>query len=191
MKKSFLSDFKLKMTSIIVGALFSVSSSLSFADTVNILGLFPFSGPYADSGKLTDQGARIALEEVNYTINGKKIKYVTRDSETKAGPAARRAQEAIDTEGVKFIVGPWSSGVALAVTEVAKKNKVMYYFSGGTEDISGKKCLLEINPSSARSRTTSFQRMETLHTLHLYSGISSYENDTTTENGCRVPFHEI
>lgn len=140
MKKSFLSDLKLKMTSIVVGALFSVSSSLSFADTVNILGLFPFSGPYADSGKLTDQGARIALEEVNYTINGKKIKYVTRDSETKAGPAARRAQEAIDTEGVKFIVGPWSSGVALAVTEVAKKNKVMYYFSGGTEDISGKKC---------------------------------------------------
>ena len=100
--------------------------SFSFADTVNILGLFPFSGPYADSGKLTDQGARIALEEVNYTINGKKIKYVTRDSETKAGPAARRAQEAIDTEGVKFIIGPWSSGVALAVTEVAKKNKVMY-----------------------------------------------------------------
>ena len=84
MKKSFLSDFKLKITSIVVGALFSVSSSLSFADTVNILGLFPFSGPYADSGKLTDQGARIALEEVNYTINGKKIKYVTRDSETKA-----------------------------------------------------------------------------------------------------------
>ena len=63
MKKSFLYDLKLKMTSIIVGVLLSVSSSLSFADTVNILGLFPFSGPYADSGKLTDQGARIALEE--------------------------------------------------------------------------------------------------------------------------------
>ena len=42
MKKSFLSDFKLKMTSIVVGALFSISSSLSFADTVNILGLFPY-----------------------------------------------------------------------------------------------------------------------------------------------------
>ena len=140
MKVSFLYGLKLKMTTIFFSILFSISSSLSLSDTVNILGLFPFSGPYADSGKLTDQGARIALEEVNYTINGKKIKYVTRDSETKAGPAARRAQEAIDTEGVKFIIGPWSSGVALAVTEVAKKNKVMYYFSGGTEDISGKKC---------------------------------------------------
>ena len=63
----------MKITSILVAVLFSFSSSFSFADTVNILGLFPFSGPYADSGKLTDQGARIALEEVNYTINGKKL----------------------------------------------------------------------------------------------------------------------
>ena len=97
MTNTFLLNLKVKITSILVAVIFSFSSSFSFADTVNILGLFPFSGPYADSGKLTDQGARIALEEVNYTINGKKIKYVTRDSETKAGPAARRAQEAIDT----------------------------------------------------------------------------------------------
>lgn len=107
---------------------------------VAVLGIWSLSGPYADVGPLLDRGAQIALEEVGYKAAGKKIKYVTRDSETKAGTAARRAQEAIDSDGVKFIVGPWSSGVALAVTEVAKKNKVMYYFSGGTEDISGKRC---------------------------------------------------
>lgn len=109
-------------------------------DEVTILGIWPMSGPYADTGPILDTGAKIALEEVDYKIAGKKIKYITRDSETKAGIAARRAQSAIDSDNVKFIVGPWSSGVALAVTEVAKKNKVMYYFSGGTEDISGKRC---------------------------------------------------
>jgi branched-chain amino acid transport system substrate-binding protein len=87
-----------------------------------------------------DTGAKVALEESNYQIAGKKIKYITRDSETKAGTATRRAQEAVDGDKVKYIVGPWSSGVALAVTEVAKNNKLMYIFSGGTEDISGKRC---------------------------------------------------
>lgn len=109
-------------------------------DEVVILGIWPQSGPYADTGPLLDRGARIALNEVGHKVAGKKIKYITRDSETKAGIAARRAQGAIESDGVKFIVGPWSSGVALAVTEVAKKNKIMYYFSGGTEDISGKRC---------------------------------------------------
>jgi len=119
-------------------SLFSFASIAK--DTVNILGIYPFSGPYADSGELQAKGALVALEEVGYKINGKKIKYITRDSETKASVAARRVQEAIDSEKIDFVVGPWSSGVALAITEVAKKNKVMYYFSGGTEDISGKKC---------------------------------------------------
>ena len=109
-------------------------------DEVALLGIWPFSGPYADVGPLLDTGAKVALDEVKYQVAGKKIKYITRDSETKAGTATRRAQEAIDGEMVKFIVGPWASGVALAVTEVAQKNKVMYWFSGGTEDISGKRC---------------------------------------------------
>ena len=125
---------------VAVSSLVSSAGLAAAADEVKILGIWPMSGPYADTGPLLTRGAEIALEEVGYKINGKPIKYITRDSETKAGMAARRAQGAIDSEGVKFIIGPWSSGVALAVTEVAKKNKVMYYFSGGTEDISGKRC---------------------------------------------------
>ncbi len=38
------------------------------------------------------------------------------------------------------MIGPWSSGVALAVSEVAKRKKVLHFFSGGTEDISGSRC---------------------------------------------------
>jgi branched-chain amino acid transport system substrate-binding protein len=109
-------------------------------DEVTILGIWPFTGAYADVGPLLDNGAKVALEEAGYKAAGKKIRYITRDAETKAGTATRRVQEAIDGEGVKFVVGPWSSGVGLAVTEVARKNKVMYIFSGGTEDISGKHC---------------------------------------------------
>jgi branched-chain amino acid transport system substrate-binding protein len=107
---------------------------------VVMLGLWSLTGAFADVGPVLDRGMRMALEEHGMKVAGRPIKYVTRDDETKADAATRRAEEAIETEGVKFIIGPWSSGVALAVSEVAKRRKVFHYFSGGTEDIAGKRC---------------------------------------------------
>jgi branched-chain amino acid transport system substrate-binding protein len=110
------------------------------AKDVVMLGLWSFTGAFADVGPILDRGMKMALEERGMKGGGRPIKYITRDDETKAGSATRRAEEAIDGEGAKYIIGPWSSGVALAVSEVAKRKKVFHYFSGGTEDISGARC---------------------------------------------------
>ena len=107
---------------------------------VVMLGLWSFTGAFSDVGPVLDRGMKLALEERGMKVQGKTIKYITRDDETKAGSATRRAEEAVDSDGAKFIIGPWSSGVALAVSEVAKRKKVFHYFSGGTEDISGARC---------------------------------------------------
>ena len=105
-----------------------------------MLGLWSFTGAFSDVGPVLDRGMKMALDERGMKIQGKPIKYITRDDETKAGSATRRAEEAVDADGAKYIIGPWSSGVALAVSEVAKRKKVFHYFSGGTEDISGARC---------------------------------------------------
>src|SRR5262244_2684989 len=84
-----------------------------------MLGLWSFTGAFADVGPVLDRGMKMALDERSMKIQGKTIKYITRDDETKAGSATRRAEEAIDADGVKYIIGPWSSGVALAVSVVA------------------------------------------------------------------------
>jgi branched-chain amino acid transport system substrate-binding protein len=107
---------------------------------VVMLGLWSFTGAFSDVGPILDRGMKLALEERGMKAAGRPIKYITRDDETKAGSATRRAEEAVDGEGAKYIIGPWSSGVALAVSEVAKRKKVLHYFSGGTEDISGARC---------------------------------------------------
>src|SRR5262245_64936790 len=107
---------------------------------VVILGLWDQTGAFADVGPRNDRGMRMALEERGMSVLGRPIKYVTRDGATQAGTSTRRAEEAVDGDGAKFIVGPWSSGVALAVSEVAKRKKVVHLFSGGTEDISGARC---------------------------------------------------
>jgi len=105
-----------------------------------ILGLWDQTGAFADVGPLNDRGMKMALEERGMQVLGRPIKYITRDGGTQAGTSTRRTEEAVDGDGAKFVIGPWSSGVALAVSEVAKRKKVVHLFSGGTEDISGARC---------------------------------------------------
>ena len=94
------------------------------AKEIVILGLWDQTGAFADVGPLNDRGMRMALEERDMKVLGRPIKYITRDGGTQAGTSTRRTEEAVDAEGAKFVVGPWSSGVALAVSEVAKRKKV-------------------------------------------------------------------
>jgi branched-chain amino acid transport system substrate-binding protein len=78
------------------------------AKDLPMLGLWPFTGAFADVGPVLERGMKMALEEHGMKVAGRSIKYVNRDSETKADAATRRAEEAIETEGVKYIIGPWS-----------------------------------------------------------------------------------
>ena len=110
------------------------------AKEIVILGLWDQTGAFADVGPLNDRGMKMALEERGMRVLGRPIKYITRDGGTQAGASTRRTEEAVDAECAKFVIGPWSSGVALAVSEVAKRKKVVHLFSGGTEDISGSRC---------------------------------------------------
>src|SRR5712692_409557 len=130
-----------------IGALAAAGTGLGFpailrarSKEIVILGLWDQTGAFSDVGPLNDRGMRMALEERDMKVLGRPIRYVTRDGATQAGTSTRRVEEAVDGEGAKFVIGPWSSGVALAVSEVAKRKKVLHYFSGGTEDISGARC---------------------------------------------------
>src|SRR3954464_1128126 len=73
------------------------------AKEVVILGLWDQTGAFADVGPLNDRGMRMALEERGMKIHGQPIKYVTRDGATQAGTSTRRAEEAIDGEGARFM----------------------------------------------------------------------------------------
>jgi branched-chain amino acid transport system substrate-binding protein len=130
-----------------IGAIGAAGAALGFPAIIRaqpkelvILGIWPATGAFSDVGPILDRGMKMALDERDMKIQGRPVKYIVRDSATQAGAATRRVEEAVDGEGAKFIIGPWSSGVALAVSEVAKRKKVFHYFSGGTEDISGARC---------------------------------------------------
>ena len=90
-----------------------------------MLGLWDQTGAFADVGPLNDRGMRMALEERGMKVLGRPIKYITRDGATQAGTSTRRVEEAADGDGAKFIVGPWSSGVALTERLLRPGNTVL------------------------------------------------------------------
>jgi len=94
-----------------------------------MLGIWPFTGAFADVGPLLDRGMRLANRRVGRKSSGADQVH-HRDDETKGAAPPRRMEEAIDSEGVKSH-RPWSSGIALACPKWPAR-KVFYYFSGGT-----------------------------------------------------------
>src|SRR5260221_1783219 len=100
---------------------------------------------------------RMSVEERDMKILGRPIKYITRDGGTQAGTSTRRTEEAVDPEGARFVVGPWSSGVALAVSGAAERKQGVHLVSGRTEDISASPCHRYSFHCAARPYTTAQQ----------------------------------
>jgi branched-chain amino acid transport system substrate-binding protein len=74
----------------------------------------------------------LALDEINAKgglPGGRKIEVIFRDDKMKPDEAVKHAQELVFNEKVNFLMGTFSSPVGLAVSEFAKKNKVMFLAS--------------------------------------------------------------
>src|SRR2546428_9680635 len=102
-----------------IGALAAAGTGLRFHAIVRaqsreivILGLWDQTGAFSDVGPLNDRGMRMALEERDMKVLGRPIRYITRDGATQAGTSTRRAEEAGDGAGARFLLGPRASGVA-------------------------------------------------------------------------------
>lgn len=90
--------------------------------------LYALSGLAAVYTKGTVIGHKIAAEEINAKggVLGKKIELVTRDNKLKPGIAVKEFRRLATRDKVDFVMGVISSGVALAVSQVAKEMKVLF-----------------------------------------------------------------
>ncbi len=84
-----------------------------------------YSGPPAVFGKDALNGFKLAVDEINKQgVLGKKIEYTTRDTKFKVDIGLSMAKELIMRENVDILVGTINSGVALAVSNYVKKEKI-------------------------------------------------------------------
>ena len=99
-------------------------------NTITLGAAVSLSGKYSTAGKHTKNGYDFAVKRINsmggVKVGGKsyklKIKYY--DDESNSGRAAQLAERLIKQDGVKFMLGPYSSGLTKAIAPVTEENKI-------------------------------------------------------------------
>jgi branched-chain amino acid transport system substrate-binding protein len=86
------------------------------------------SGQYGNSGQDDLRGIRMAIDEFNAKggVVGRKIEWITADTETNPATGTRVAERFISQEQCGFLIGALHSGVANAITQVANKYGTIY-----------------------------------------------------------------
>ena len=92
-----------------------------------VIGQFAtMTGSEATFGQSTDEGVRLAVDEVNERggIKGKKIKLVTMDDQGKAEDAASVVTRLIEQEKIVALIGEVASSRSLAAAPIAQMKKI-------------------------------------------------------------------
>jgi branched-chain amino acid transport system substrate-binding protein len=86
------------------------------------------SGQYGNSGQDDLRGMRLAIDEFNAKggVLGRKVEWITADTETNPATGTRVAERFISQEQCGFLLGAVHSGVANAITQVANKYGTLY-----------------------------------------------------------------
>ena len=87
--------------------------------------VFIMSGPMGGYGKHGRQAVQMALDEINVQggVLGRKVEALFEDDHLKAEEGIRIVKKFINEDQVDFIIGPTSSGVALALADVVQEQK--------------------------------------------------------------------
>ncbi len=125
---------KLLVTILSAIALTFTSVSSSFAKVEGeyiVLGAaVSLTGKYSTNGKHTQNGYNLAVERINskggVTVGGKSYKFeiIYYDDESNSKRAAQLAERLIKQDGIKYMLGPYSSGLTKAMAPVTEENKI-------------------------------------------------------------------
>jgi len=101
--------------------------SAQAADPIKVGVITPLSGTYAVLGQQVKWGLELGTKEVNEAggIMGRQVELIFEDSEINPAVATAKAERLIQVEKVAILTGTVSSGVTLAVGQVAERNDTL------------------------------------------------------------------
>ncbi len=138
-----------KARSRFVGALGSVLCAAALVGSAPALAqnkikiglMLPYTGTYAALGNAITNGFKLAVQENGGKLGGREIEYFSVDDESDPAKATENANKLIKRDQVDVLVGTVHSGVALAMTKVARDtNTLLVIPNAGADDITGPLC---------------------------------------------------
>jgi branched-chain amino acid transport system substrate-binding protein len=111
--------------------LLAATPAAAQAPPIKVGVLYGLGGASAPYTKPAVTGHEMAVEEINAKggLLGRKVQLLVRDDQSKPDVGVREARDLILKEKVDFLTGIIHSGVALAVSEVAKEHKTLLLVS--------------------------------------------------------------
>jgi len=128
---------------IVAGATLGVPTILrAQSDVIKIGHLTPMTGFLGALGQWAVLGMQMAVDEINAAggLLGRKLEVNSEDS-INPETAASKAQRILERDGAAFLMGEISSASALAISQVAARNKRLFMALGPRSDtLRGKSC---------------------------------------------------
>src|SRR6185437_13843312 len=108
-------------------------------DTIVLGAAVSLTGKYSTNGKNTKDGYDIAVQRINemggVKVGGKnyKLEVVYYDDESTPARGAQLVERLISQDGVKFVLGPYSSGLSKAIAPITEKYKIPMVEGNGAD----------------------------------------------------------
>jgi branched-chain amino acid transport system substrate-binding protein len=122
--------------------LWTAGSALAAGAPIKIGAMFISSGKVGGYGVHGCQAIKLAVEEINASggVLGRKLWAACEDTKLKKDVVLALAEKFVKKDKVDFLMGPTSSGLAMALTELAKKNKkILVTTQAATDALTGAK----------------------------------------------------
>jgi branched-chain amino acid transport system substrate-binding protein len=162
------------MVALAAGALLAAGPAAAQQGKLKVGLMLPYTGTYAALGNAITNGFKLAIEENGGKVGGREIEYVVVDDESEPSKAADNANKLVKRDNVDVMVGTVHSGVALAMSKVARDNNTLLIIpNAGADDITGPQCAANVfrvsfsnsQPGIAMGKVMAEQKKKTAVTI--------------------------
>ena len=119
--------------------------------------LLPYSGTYAALGNSITDAMKLAAQEHGGRLGGREVEWIAVDDESDPAKAPANVNKLIAGEKVDILTGPVHSGVAMAMMQIVRQEKVLTIVTNaGAQAVTGSLCAPHVFRTSFSNWQTSY-----------------------------------